>query len=171
MMAPLEGWRQWLCWIAIVWLLALCGLALVAYGSPQSHPTLEGRVRSVGLQLRCPACQGESVADADTDVARDIRTVIRRRLAAGESEDQVQQYLLSRYPNIRLAPSTSGIGSIAWLAPPLLILGGIGLLIILVTDWRTKGRRVAEPGPGYGATRREYLERVRAELAASGEGE
>lgn len=151
--------RRRLGWIAIAWMVALCLVLLVAYGHPAGRLSLGERTRALAAELRCPICHGESVADSTTDIARSIRGLIRRRLSEGQSSDAIKQYLVSRYgSSIELAPPSTGIGSIAWLAPLLLVLGGLGLLVTLIADWRSRGR-VAVTGKS------EYLERVRAELA------
>jgi cytochrome c-type biogenesis protein CcmH len=156
--------RPGLGWIAIGLLLGICALALIAYGNPTSAQTLDQRTLAIAQQLRCPICQGVTVADSPSDISKAIRADIRRRLSQGESASAIKTYLLTRYPNISLAPSTSGIGSIAWVTPPLLLLAGVCLLAILVTDWRTRGRRRASAGDS-------YVKRVRAEVAGSGEAE
>lgn len=154
--------RRWLGWIAIAWLLAVCALALVAYGSPAAAVTLDDRTRAVAVQLRCPVCQGESVADSPSGIAESMRSLIRQRLQSGQSPEAIKAYLVSRYGNwILLAPPSSGIGSLAWLAPPLLLLGGFALLATLVADWRSRGRTRETGG------RSAYLERVRSELVAN----
>lgn len=147
--------RRWLGWIAIAWLIALCSIALFAYGGDSTQQSLEQRTHAIAVELRCPVCQGQSVADSQSDIAGAIRTDIRKRLAKGQSPGQIRSYLLSRYPNISLAPTTGGIGGIAWLAPPLLLVGGLGLLATLVTDWRKRGKGAVI------AARPEYIERVR----------
>lgn len=152
--------RRWLGWIAIAWLLGLAAVALVAYGQPGHTASLEERTHDVAQQLRCLVCQGESVADSPSDFAKSLRVLIRKRLAQGESPDAIQSFLVSRYGDrVLLAPPSSGIGRVAWLAPPLLVLGGIGLLLTLIADWRQRGRSSASASDV-------YLERVRAELAA-----
>lgn len=152
--------RRWLGWIAIGWLLALCALALAAYGQPRGTSSLDQQTQSVAQGLRCLVCQGESVADSPSDFAKSVRALIRKQLAQGESAGQIQSFLVSRYGNrILLAPPSSGIGNIAWFAPPLLVLGGVGLLVTLVLDWRRRGRRHDDAAES-------YLARVRAELAA-----
>lgn len=151
--------RRWAGWIAIGWLLLLCGAALALYGAPKASASLDDRTRAVAQQLRCPVCQSESVADSPAQISKDMRATIRKRLAAGESADSIKSYFVSRYGSwILLAPPATGIGNIAWLAPPLLLLGGLGLLSALVIDWRRRGKTpVVQPGAG-------YLERVQAEL-------
>lgn len=160
------GLRRWLGWIAIAWLLVLCVVALAAYGRAPAHQSLNDRVQAVAQQLRCPICQGESVADSPSDIAQAMRADIRRRLVAGQTPAQIKNFYVARYTDwILLAPPSSGVGSLAWLAPPLLLLGGVGLLVTLVLDWRARGRTPAAEGAAA------YLERVRAELAGESGGE
>jgi cytochrome c-type biogenesis protein CcmH len=157
--------RRYLGWLAIGWLLALCAVALVAYGRPTSTPSLDQRTLSVAAGLQCLVCQGESVAESPSGFAQSVRVLIRKQLSAGRSPDHVRSYLVSKYTDaILLEPPTSGLGDLAWLAPPLLVLGGLGLLATLVYDWRGKG--VGSQGK---SRRAEYLERVRHELAAESE--
>jgi cytochrome c-type biogenesis protein CcmH len=150
--------RRWLGWIAIGWLLLVGAVALAAYGTPSQTASLDVRTRAVAQDLRCLVCQGESVADSPSDFATTVRALIRQRLREGQSPDQIESFLVSRYGDrILMAPPTRGIGDIAWLAPPLLLLGGLGLLFTLVADWRRHGGQAAEAGEI-------YLQRVRAEL-------
>jgi cytochrome c-type biogenesis protein CcmH len=152
---------RWLGWIGIGWMLLICAAALAMYGNPTSHQSLDDRTRTVASELRCLVCRGESVADSTSGFSQSIRKLIRGRLKQGQSAEEVKAYLVSRYgDSILLSPPSGGIGNLAWLAPPLMILGGFGLLAMLVTDWRRKGR-----GP-VRAARAEYIDRVRAELAA-----
>ena len=133
--------RTWLGWIAIAWLLGLCAVALVAYGGQTRAGSLDDRARAVALQLRCPVCQGESVADSPSDIAKAMRGDIRSRLARGQSPNQIKAFYVSRYGSwILLSPPSSGVGGLAWLAPPLLVVGGVGLLLTLIVDWRSRGR-------------------------------
>jgi cytochrome c-type biogenesis protein CcmH len=148
-------------WIAIAWLLAICALALAAYGTPTSAQSLDDRTRAIAQELRCPVCQGESVADSSSGISQAMRGIIRQQLASGHSAGQIKAYFVSKYGTwILLAPPSSGIGALAWLAPPLLAVGGLAVLVTLVADWRKRGRKKR------GAAKSEYLERVRMELAA-----
>ena len=157
--------RRYLGWIAIGWLLLLCAVAVVAYGGTRSRASLDARALSVASDFRCLVCQGESVAESPSGFARNVRALIRRQLRAGRTPDQIRSYLVSKYTDsILLQPPQSGLGDVAWAAPPLLLIGGLGLLITLVADWRRRGR---ESVPH--ARRAEYVERVRAELSAEGE--
>lgn len=162
--------RRWLGWMGIGWLLVLCALALIAYGNPTPRMSLTDRTMAVARDLRCLVCQGESVADSPSGFSQGIRGEIRRRLQAGETPSQIERFLVSKYGDeILLAPPASGIGDLAWLAPPVLVLAGAVLLVMLVRDWRKGGEAPVA------AVRDEYLERVRAEIGtgapAAGTGE
>ena len=153
--------KRWLGWVAIAWLLALSAVALVAYGSPTSSPSLAVRVRDIADAVRCPACQGETVEESQTAIAASIRAIIRQRLVDGQSPAAIEAFLASRYgAQILLSPPSHGVGALAWLAPPLAALSGAVVLVALVVDWRRKGRVL----PVRAAER--YVERVRSELAA-----
>ncbi|HEX6506359.1 MAG TPA: cytochrome c-type biogenesis protein CcmH [Chloroflexota bacterium] len=156
--------KRWLGWVAIAWLLLLCALSLAAYGRPAATPSLSDRTLAVARELRCPVCQGESVADSQSGISQGMRAIIRQRLAAGQSPTQIKQYFVSRYGDkILLAPPSSGVGDLAWLAPPLLLGGGVVLLAVLALDWRTRAKAAV---PSVSAT---YLERVRRELNERGD--
>jgi cytochrome c-type biogenesis protein CcmH len=155
--------RRRLGWVAIGWLLLLCALALVVYGRPTAGASLRERTLAIAGQLRCPVCQGESVADSESGIAQGMRDIIRRRLQQGQSSAQIETYFVSRYgEKVLLSPPSSGVGGIAWLAPPLLVLGGAGLLVTLVVDWRGRTRVPASP------VNERYLARVRRELHDDG---
>jgi cytochrome c-type biogenesis protein CcmH len=157
--------KQWLGWVAIAWLLVIFGVAVVGFGRSNSRPSIDDRTISVASGLRCLVCQGESVAESPSGFAKSVRALIRHELQHGRSPAWIRAFLVSKYTDsILLAPPTSGLGSIAWLAPPLLLLGGVGLLATLVYDWRRRATSAEQ------RTRRSsYVDRVRAELAADGE--
>jgi cytochrome c-type biogenesis protein CcmH len=102
--------------------------------SPQQ--TLDQQARDVGEQLRCPVCQGESVADSPSGIAQQMRGVIREQLQAGKSEQQIIQYFQDRYGNqIVWSPQWQGFAMMAWLVPIVLVLGGFVLLFFVLRDW------------------------------------
>lgn len=94
---------------------------------------LEARARSISALIRCPVCQGETIDDSNASIARDLRLVVRERLVAGDSDDQVVDYLLNRYGEfILFRPRAQGVNLVLWVAgPAALTLGllGAGLYI------------------------------------------
>ncbi len=101
------------------------------------QPSLDQRVHDVASQLRCPICQGESVADSPSQLAQQMRGVIRQQLQSGKSEQEVIQYFRTSYGDqIVWSPPWQGFTLLAWLVPIGLVLAGIILLFFVLRDWR-----------------------------------
>jgi cytochrome c-type biogenesis protein CcmH len=119
-------------------LIASCVLALAVTASAQE---VDLRTRLIASKLRCPVCQNESVADSQSELSAQIRTVIRDKLAGGETEDQIVGYFVSRYGEwILLEPPRQGVLWFVWLAPVVALLGGAALVIAYL-------RRSVRPHP------------------------
>jgi cytochrome c-type biogenesis protein CcmH len=104
-------------------------------------PALEARARAISRDLRCPVCQGENIDDSNAPISRDLRLLVRERLVAGDSDEEVLAYIVARYGEFVLFnPRASGSGLILWLAGPAMLLAG-GALAFAVT------RRRAKPEP------------------------
>jgi cytochrome c-type biogenesis protein CcmH len=92
---------------------------------------LETRARALSAQLRCMVCQNESIDESSADLARDLRLLVRERLEAGDSDDQIRSFLVHRYGDfILLKPPFKPETWLLWTAPFLILLaGGIFILI------------------------------------------
>jgi cytochrome c-type biogenesis protein CcmH len=108
-------------------------------------PTVEQRVHNIAAQLRCPVCQNESVADAPSTVAQDIRKQIQQQVLAGKSDQQIIQFFIDRYgeQTIIYAPQWQGFSILMWVVPILLLLGGMLLIFFVIRDWQASS--VPEP--------------------------
>jgi len=94
-------------------------------------PTLEARARALSEELRCLVCQNQSIDDSDAPLARDIRILIRQRIAAGESSDAVRAYLVSRYGDfILLKPPFKPETILLWLSPALVLGAGLAAALL-----------------------------------------
>lgn len=101
---------------------------------------LEKRARGLSAGLRCLVCQNQSIDDSDAPLARDLRLLVRERLTAGESDQQVIEYVVKRYGEfVLLKPPFEPATRLLWVAPFLLLLGGIAFM------WSR--RRGAETAP------------------------
>lgn len=88
------------------------------------------RVREITGRLRCPVCQGESVAESPSRSAQEITTLVRQQVAAGQSNEQVEQFFVQRYGDwIVLDPPPSGSTLLLWAIPLLAITGGAIALV------------------------------------------
>jgi cytochrome c-type biogenesis protein CcmH len=147
------------------------GLVLASYapqqaGSALLDPPREARVQALGKQLRCPMCQGLSIADSGSSAARAQMDKVRELVAAGRTDQEIRDYFTSRYGEwALLEPPATGMNLLVWLLPLLLLVGG-GLAIA-----RTMRRPVAPaPAPATEPEEKQppsddpYLEAVRAEL-------
>lgn len=93
-----------------------------------ADPRQEARAKALMEELRCLVCQGQSIADSDAELAGDMRHLVRMRIAAGESPDEVRAWLVERYGSwVSYAPTFGPETLLLYAAPLLLLLGG-GLL-------------------------------------------
>jgi cytochrome c-type biogenesis protein CcmH len=100
-------------------------------------PGQEAQAKALMETLRCLVCQGQSIADSDAEMAGDMRALVRRRIAAGESPDQIRTWLIGRYGNwVSYAPPVEPLTWPLWAAPAVLLLLGLWL-----ARGRFKGRR------------------------------
>ncbi|MDQ6909282.1 MAG: cytochrome c-type biogenesis protein CcmH, partial [Actinomycetota bacterium] len=120
------------------------GAALVA-ALGLRPPSLSERTRSLESELRCPVCQGLSIADSPAELAVEMRSVVAARLAAGASDADVRAYFVERYGSwILLAPDPAGPNLLLWAIPGLVLIGGAAAV---VARSRHRQRR-ATIGPG-----------------------
>ncbi|MEN3146751.1 cytochrome c-type biogenesis protein [Neorhizobium sp. IRAMC:178] len=99
------------------------------------NPVLEQRARNLSAQLRCMVCQNQSIDDSNAELARDLRVLVRERLANGDTDEQVIDYVVSRYGEfVLLKPRLSAKTVILWATPVLLLLvGAIAILVFVRT--------------------------------------
>ena len=96
-----------------------------------ADPVLETRAREISKDLRCLVCQNQSIDDSNAELARDLRVLVRRRLVAGDSDNQVIDYVVSRYGDfVLLNPPFKGATYALWLGPGL--IAALGLLAVVV---------------------------------------
>lgn len=96
-----------------------------------ADPVLEERARALSQNLRCLVCQNQSIDDSNADLARDLRIIVRERLVAGDSDDEVMQFVVDRYGDyVLLEPPFKGTTFLLWAGPAiLLVLGAAGLAL------------------------------------------
>ncbi|MGE0179258.1 MAG: cytochrome c-type biogenesis protein [Sphingomonas sp.] len=93
-----------------------------------SDPRQEARARALMETLRCLVCQGQAISDSDAEMAGDMRHLVRTRIRAGESPEQIRDWLISRYGNwVTYDPPLSAVTWPLWAAPILLIAAGLFL--------------------------------------------
>ena len=131
---------------ALVALLLVLLLATPAFAvrpdEVLADPALEARARAISHNLRCLVCQNQSIDDSDADLAGDLRVIVRERLVAGDTDQQVFDYIVARYGEyVLLRPVIAPHTVLLWIAGPVaLLVGGFGL-------WRLSRRARPAEGP------------------------
>jgi cytochrome c-type biogenesis protein CcmH len=128
-------------------LFAFLFLATAAAAAPAPEslpdPAQEARARALQKEFRCLVCQGESIDESGAPLAADLRRLIREHIAKGESDAQIERYLVARYGDfILMKPPFQADTYALWAAPfaVLLLAGGLGTLVVL----RARRRKAAE---------------------------
>jgi cytochrome c-type biogenesis protein CcmH len=108
-------------------------------------PVQEARARKLSKELRCVVCQNQTIDDSDAPLAADLRTILRERIKAGDSDDQAKAYLVDRYGDfVLLRPPVTTATLLLWFGPALaLLLGGFGVW----RYWRGRAAPAAAPAP------------------------
>ena len=115
-------------------LLAGAAFAQTAENRPEiqlSDPALEARARDIARNIRCLVCQNQSIEDSNADLARDLRTIVRERVQAGDDRTRVEAYLVARYGDwVLLKPPLKARTVALWLGPAVLLaLGALGVAL------------------------------------------
>lgn len=130
--------------LLITALLAVLPFTALAASLPSEklhNSAEEARAEGIFVQLRCLVCQNETIADSEARIAHDLRQMVRERIAAGDSDTQILDYVHSRYGDFVLMrppvkPSTLGL----WFGPAIILILGGALVIAVV---RRQGRGAA----------------------------
>jgi cytochrome c-type biogenesis protein CcmH len=110
-----------------------------------ADPTKEARARELSRELRCMVCQNQSIDDSDAPLARDLRLLVRERIAGGDSDNQVIDFLVARYGEfVLLKPRFVPHTLLLWLLPPLALIGG-GLALWFYSRRRSNAGSTADP--------------------------
>jgi cytochrome c-type biogenesis protein CcmH len=122
--------RTWLAlWVVLCGARAACAIDSTSI----ADPVLEARYLGLTHELRCMQCQNETIADSPVGLASDLRREVRNMLLAGKSDDEVRDYMVSRYGEfILFRPRFSARNAWLWLAPPVLLLIGLGVAVRVV---------------------------------------
>jgi len=120
---------------------------------------LEDRVREISSELRCVVCQNLSVADSPSDLAKEMRNLVRELVQQGKTREEIQAYFVSRYGEyVLLSPPKRGFNLLVWGLPFLAIAAGGGVVYLVARRWTEQApanRPVIDPA---------YAERVQREL-------
>ena len=104
--------------------------------------TLEDQIAEISGELMCPVCEGQSVAESNAQLARDMRAVIKTKLLEGKSKEEIIDYFVSSYGETILAsPPPRGFSVILWLLPVLSVLIGGAIILRTVYSYRVEEKK------------------------------
>ncbi len=130
--------------LALVFLCAAAPALAVQPSEILRDPVLEARARELSRELRCMVCQNQSIDDSDAPLARDLRLLVRERITAGDSNDEVLKYLTDRFGDfVLLRPRFTAQTALLWLVPPLFVLIGGWVLWSVARRQRQEGEGAA----------------------------
>lgn len=120
--------------LVVAALLALSGAAFaVQPDEVLDDPALEARARALSAELRCMVCQNQSIDDSDASLARDLRILVRERLKAGDTDEEVLAYIVARYGEfVLLKPRFSLRNALLWGTPAVLLVIGGAVLVVSI---------------------------------------
>ena len=130
--------------VLVVWLVMATAAFAVQPDEMLDDPVLEERAREISKGIRCLVCRNESIDESNAELARDLRLLVRERIVEGDSDEQVVDFLVSRFGEyVLLTPRASGANLLLWWAPAILFVIAFAIAIVYV-----RGRRdpVADPG-------------------------
>jgi cytochrome c-type biogenesis protein CcmH len=141
--------------------VCICGLllsfTLPVWAEPVQEDPLDRAVLEIARDLRCAVCQNQPVAESNSDLAKDMRQIIREQLVAGKSRDEIVDYFVARYGDyVLMKPPTERAGLLLWIVPPLL------LVTLALLSWIFLRQRSQAPPPPAPALSAQDQARVRA---------
>lgn len=148
--------------------IVLCIIAVVLLASPAAAQTeIDRQSREIANELQCPVCNNQNVQDSQSQLAGEMRQIIRTKLEQGESREQIEAYFVARYgESVLLDPPKSNWSLLVWTSPILGILVGLVVVGLAVSRWSRK-RPEMLPQPNapemaeYDTLLREDMQRLR----------
>ncbi len=129
---------------AVIGALFVALMAVATFDRDNDAQNNAEREFSLAAQFACPVCDGQSIAESEVPIAREIRKEIRTRLDQGQTDTQIRQYLVGLYgDNIDLKPKASGITGLVWFLPVFAFVLAIAGLVAVFRRWSNQTRAVA----------------------------
>lgn len=128
--------RRTVGWVLVA-AFAVALLAVAAFDHRGGPANNNERMFGLASQFACPVCGGQSIAESEVPIAREIRKEIRTRLDQGQTDDQIRQYLVGLYgENIDLKPKASGVTGLVWFLPVFAFVLAVAGLAAVFRRWR-----------------------------------
>lgn len=129
------GAAGWAPWIAV---LVVVVVALIVGTVGSSEPSDAQRAQSLAETIRCPSCRSQSAASSETPSSKAVRALIVERIEAGDTDEEIRDYVAGRYGReVLLDPSGSGFSALVWALPAMFVVAAVAGLVIRFRGYRT----------------------------------
>lgn len=117
--------------------MAAVVLVLLAFGTlGRQAPSDTERAQALAGTIRCPSCKSQAANSSDAPGAQGVRELIRRRIADGDSDEEIRDFVAVRYPGTLLDPPGRGFGALVWALPVVGAVVAVAALVLRFGDWR-----------------------------------
>ncbi|MBI4496715.1 MAG: cytochrome c-type biogenesis protein CcmH [Chloroflexi bacterium] len=158
--APLTPARRWVAALAAALLLSLIGLALTPSPVRADDP-LDQQAREIAKDLQCPVCENNSVADSPSELATQMRALIREQLEAGKTRQEIMDYFVARYGEAVLRdPPKAGFTLLVWWVPVIALALAAGVLVVTLRSRLLHASPTLEEEPALTDQERARYERL-----------
>ena len=122
-----------------LWLVSVFLVVFIQPLHAASNDEIEDRTREISTELRCVVCQNLSVADSPSEMAQQMRAIVREQVQAGKSTEQIKEFFVSKYGDwVLLRPKTTGVSALLWILPYVALVCGIIAALWFIRRWTTK---------------------------------
>jgi len=128
--------------------------------------SIDDQVKEISYLLMCPVCQGQSVGESNSNLAHDMRDIVRKQLEDGKSKEEILTYFTNSYgESILASPPPKGINWLLWLLPGVaIIFGGLGITLFLYKSQANKTKKQVTPQNTKPEVNNDYIKRIEEEL-------
>ena len=131
---------------ALLALVAVLALLAVACQGRSAELSLEERAQTLDKELMCPVCPSETVDQSQVELAKQMRAIVRERLADGESEQEIKDFFVDRYgDSVLAAPPTRGFNIVVWVVAGLVLPIAAASLVVALRVMRRRGETLPAP--------------------------
>jgi len=121
----------------ILTLILLIGIAEAPRGAPLHGAELELRTHAIAAEIRCPVCQGLSIADSPSEMAINMKAEVRDLVARGYSQEQINRYFERSYGQfVLLRPKFGGVNALVWILPIAALFAGALIVMLTLRKWK-----------------------------------
>jgi cytochrome c-type biogenesis protein CcmH len=137
-----RGPARWAPWIALA-VVVVVALGIGTFG--QAEPTEAERAQNLAETIRCPSCRSQSAASSDTPSSEAVRSLIVERIDEGDSDEEIRDFVASRYGReVLLDPSGGGVSALVWALPVVMVIVAVAGLVYRFRDYRPGGASASD---------------------------